>query len=155
MTPAQHAFLSHVKSAPFQVGATRNMWGYLDEDPDSPVWPAAYCWVAAAAKAGFPDRFSLRFDLTGYPEQAPTAMFWDMDKNGKLSAALWPKGTGHLPVVFNPGNNFLYAPCDRGANPAGHGDWPVLHPQYYWQSTFTIVTYLNFVYENLHAPEYL
>jgi hypothetical protein len=156
MNPAQYLFISHLESGAFQVGLAKGMWGNLDLDLGCPTWPIAYLWVAAAAKPECPDRYTFRFDLTGYSAIAPTALPWEMEKSMQLAADRWPKGQSHIPVIFNPlwRGRSLYAPCDRGAELPGHPAWKTAHPEYYWQSTFTIVKYLQFLYEILHSHEY-
>lgn len=157
MNPAQNLFITHLQSGAYEVGAAKGMWGNADPTPNCPTWPFAFIWVAAGSKPGSPDRYTFRFDLTGYSASAPLALLWDMERNSRLAHEHWPKGKGHIPTIFNPAwrGQSLYAPCDRGAELGGHSNWAIEHRAYYWRPTFTIVKYLQFLYDILQSPEYL
>ena len=118
-------------------------------------------------RLGFPDtlvrsdkriqpngRIYLRFNIDNYPQLAPTGCPWEIDTNAKLAPALWPKG-GAISTVFNPSWNdhALYAPCDRLAM-QGHEAWRTLSPQWWWQPTFTIIKYLEFVHVCLNPADH-
>jgi hypothetical protein len=156
MTPAQQLFITHLKSGDYEVGAAKGMWGNADADPSCSTWPFVYLWVAAASKTGSPDRYTFRFDLIGYSAAAPLALPWDTTTGSRLADHLWPQGPPPICTIFNPGwrGKSLYAPCDRGAELSEHSGWKATNPEYYWQPTFTIVKYLQFLYETLHTPEY-
>lgn len=156
MTPDEAAFKAHVEEPPFLEGIDRGKWG-LHGVTSAIVWPIATIWVGADAKPGWPDRFFFRFDLAGYPNQAPTAGPWDIGSNARLPNDRWPRGPRFVSKVFNPGWNggvALYLPCDRLAM-NGHDHWKSVHPGDWWQPSHTIVKYLTCVYQLLHLQDYV
>lgn len=156
MTPAESALRAHIEESPFLEGVDREKWG-LHSDPAKIAWPIVTLWVGAAAKPNCADRYFLRFDLTGYPNHAPTACPWDVDADTRLPNAKWPRGPRFVSRVFNPnwdGGKAVYAPCDRLAM-AGHEQWQTAHPDVWWQASHTIVNYLRFVHRLLHLEDYI
>jgi hypothetical protein len=110
--------------------------------------------TAAARNNGFPELL-LRFDLTNYPEAAPTASPWDLERNQVLNPILWPTGPARVDRAFNPGWNAhaLYLPCDRLALP-GHDAWRTQHPSMIWSPTGDITQYLRIVHDLLNSSDY-
>ena len=157
MNPALQLYIQHTKKAEFIIGVEKGHWGIVGEDPQCSTWPLVYLWVSAPERGNGSHRYYFRFDLTGYPAQAPTACPWDMQKGHKLAYEEWPGGGSIVNTVFrtdwNNGNS-LYAPCDRLADLPGHPDWANTHTDFYWNSTRTIVTYLNFIYETINSGSY-
>ena len=152
MAPDERAFRNDLETAPFAIGVASGRWR-LDEVQ----WPNCVISVAAASRENAPSEFSLRFDLTGYPAEAPTAMAWDQSKNQLLDRSQLPAGrrAGH---VFRRDSwmegRALYAPYDRLALP-GHADWPKQFPHLCWQPSYDITFYLEQVFELLHDDEYI
>jgi len=147
-------FWAHVELPEFQAGLDNGYWCLLQEK-NSVEWPFVLIWVKAATKANCPDRYVFRFDLASYPQQAPTACPWDMDKNAPLAPNQWPRGPHHVSKVFKPGwrTTALYAPCDREPM-KDHGQWRQTHRGLWWESTFTIVVYLRFIHRLLTSEDY-
>jgi hypothetical protein len=146
-------FWAHVELPEFQAGLDNGYWGLLQEK-SAVEWPFVLIWVKAATKANCPDRYVFRFDLAGYPQQAPTACPWDIDKKAPLAPNQWPRGPRHVSKVFNPGwrTNALYAPCDREPM-KDHGQWRQTYRGLWWESTFTIVVYLRFIHRLLTSED--
>ena len=145
MMPDEKAFRADVASDAFQIALLERHWEILDK-PET-AWPYALIRIFSTVPSVVSGSVVLRFTLDGYPANAPTAVPWDIEKNTILEHALWPKGTPVIQQVFKPGWNAgkcLYIPCDRGAMP-GHDGWKTQHPDCYWQSGFTIISYLECV----------
>ncbi len=155
MRPDTAIFDRHVGEAVFQAATDRQEWGIHNPDPHYSQWPTVIIWVKAAAKAGWPDRFYFRFDLAGYPAQAPTACPWDVANNRRLDSARWPRGNSLVSRTFNHGwnQNALYTPCDRVAM-AGHDAWRTQFPDLWWQPDFKITVYLHFLFNLLNSSDY-
>jgi hypothetical protein len=147
-------FWAHAELPEFQAGLDNGYWGLLQEK-DAIEWPKVLIWVRAVAKANCPDRYVFRFDLAGYPQQAPTACPWDTATNVALDSGRWPRGSRQVAKVFNPGwrSNALYAPCDREAM-TDHDHWRQVHRGLWWESTFTMVVYLQFIHHLLNSEDY-
>jgi len=156
MTPDEAMFNKHILEAGFQMGLDEGHWGIFEEDSINTTWPQVFIWIAARPKVGCPDKYYLRFDLQGYPSAAPTACPWDVENDVRLDSDKWPKGGPTISSVFNPlgwNSNALYAPCDRLAM-IGH-DWRQDFPDYWWQPTFKIEKYLQFIYTRLQSGDYV
>jgi hypothetical protein len=95
MSPDSELFWVHVESPAFQAGLDDGYWGLLQEK-DAVQWPIVPIWVKAVAKGNCPDRYVFRFDLAGYPQQAPTACPWDAAQNTPLNPSQWPRGRGQV-----------------------------------------------------------
>lgn len=152
MTPDECIFRGHLEEVPFVSGVDRQKWDVVG-GIQTLRWPCPVIWVQAAPRLMSDGRIFLKFDLTNYPQIAPTSCPWDIPIDNKLPFASWPKGPGNVSAVFNPGwngGNALYAPCDRLAMP-GHEPWQNQLPQWWWRSDFTIVKYLDFVYQCLNS----
>lgn len=145
MTENARLLDEHLKSARFLSGAARGRWKLLET-----AWPFVLVEVVAR-DAG---RFVLRFDCTGYPDQAPTAMPWDRLQGQMLPAQNWPRG-GRVSQVFNPSwknGTALYLPCDRESI-AGHPNWHAEYPWLIWKPVRGLVQYLEAVHEILQSHE--
>lgn len=153
MKPNESLFKAHVEGAPFQAGFDVGKWG-IHGSLETVDWTFPVIWVRADKRVIQDGRVYLKFNTDNYPQQAPTACPWDINSDVKLAPALWPKG-GNVSTVFNPAwkDHALYAPCDRIAM-QGHEAWIGLCPQWWWQSSFTIVRYLEFVYVCLNPSDY-
>jgi hypothetical protein len=153
MKPNENSLKTHLNDAPFLAGADCGKWGLFGgfETVDL-TWPIF--WVRSDKRIIQDGRIHRRFNTENYPQQATTACPWDINTNMKLGPTLWPKGPS-VATVFNPmwKNDALYAPCDRVAM-QGHDVWKVLCPQWWWQPSSTIVTYLEFVYVCLNPADY-
>jgi hypothetical protein len=149
MLPDERTFRRHLAAGPFQVGVDRGDWRLLSVE-----WPYAVIAVAAPPRPGAPDEIALRFELSGYPQRAPTAQPWDIAANATLADALWPIG-GQASEVFNPGwrRDALYIPCDHVAL-EGHDAWLTQHQPYLWHASRDISHYLRVVRDVLHDPGY-
>lgn len=138
----------------FQAGMAAGRWGVI-ADPRV-EWPHVLIWIAAPPRAKSPDRWVLRFNLQDYPEKGPTAMVWDEAANTKLEPKRWPKGVGDVAMAFRTNWNdatALYAPWDR-AGMDSHPNWKTEFPGLAWNSTKTILQYLNLTHELLATSEY-
>jgi hypothetical protein len=93
--PGLFVVKSHLASARFMAGEDDGRWR-----AQAPAWPNLI--VNLIAPCGL---VSLRFDLVGYPNVAPTSTPWDQAQNCVLDARHWPTGT-NASRVFNPGLNF-------------------------------------------------
>lgn len=155
MRPDASLFHENIHNVDFLTGADKGMWGVHDEDPGYANWPAVIIWVEAATKAGRPDAYHFKFDLAGYSSVAPTACPWDIHTNSRLESNLWPKGSKFVSNTFNPNwnPNALYAPCDRIAM-AGHNVWQTQFPDLWWQPSFRITIYLQFLHRLLNSSDY-
>lgn len=150
--PDHRAFLRHVGEARFQSGCDRDKWRLLD-----PVlWPYAFIAVTAPPRPHSPCEWVFRFDLSGYPHQAPTAGLWDAARHAPLAAANWPVGSGRFALAFNfnwRSGQAMYLPCDR-VSLEGHDNWRVQHPHMIWTPDKDITFYLNILYDYFHSRDY-
>jgi hypothetical protein len=155
MTPDQLLFRQHIQEPSFINGLERGMWGFGTDDMDFPQWPNIVLWVEAAPKPSRPDKYHFKFDLSGYPGAAPTACPWNAVNNTRLDNASWPKGAKFVSNTFNPAWNpcALYAPCDRLAMP-GHEIWQAHFPELWWQPSFKLIIYLQFLHRLLNSSDY-
>jgi len=153
MNPNESLFKTHLESAPFLAGCDSGKWG-VHGSLEITDGPFPVLWVRADKRILPNGRIYLRFTIDNYPQLAPTGCPWDISTNAKLALALWPKG-GAISTVFNPAWNdhALYAPCDRLAM-QGHDAWRALSPQWWWQPTFTIIKYLEFVHVCLNPADH-
>ena len=149
MRPDERTFRKHVDGGSFQAGVDRDDWRLISIE-----WPYAVISVTAPPRPHAPGEVALRFELSGYPQQLPTAQPWDADANGPLPDALWPIGD-RFSQVCNPSWNrgALYIPCDRLAL-AGHEAWLSQHPAHAWNATRDITHYLRIVRDVLREPAY-
>jgi hypothetical protein len=154
MGPDERLFRQHLEGAPYLIGVEEGRWGGEESSPL--LWPHIVFWVQALVKPGCPDRYHLKFELSNYPKQAPTAMPWDFEKSTQLAVDKWPRGGRFVSDVFKHGwkKDALYAPCDRLAI-EGHPAWPQEHPADFWRPKHTICNYLEYIYRLLNSKEYL
>ena len=149
MTPDHSTLLSHMRLAWYKRGEAQGWWSLAKIE-----WPYAYFILPAKRVSGEQDRFAFRFELSNYPQAAPTACPWQLDFSGALPASCWPSGT-LIGAAFNPNWNqgALYLPCDRLAM-AGHERWRNDHPNLWWTPEKTIVVYLNELHDLLNHRDY-
>lgn len=149
--PDERAFRAHVASAAFQAGVDRGHWRVVSIN-----WPQALMAVTAAARPGSPDEFFLRLDLSGYPQQAPTATPWNPVADDVLPAGRRPRGE-IVGLVFRSDwkeGRALYAPYDRVALQA-HRNWLARYPGDAWTAGRDITFFLKQVHRLLNCDDYL
>jgi hypothetical protein len=159
--PDQRLFEADLASAEFRAGALKVYWGLAGTDvlPKQPEWPLRILWVQAAPRAEAPDRFYLQLDLDGYRTISPTGTFWDPSTGSSLVHDKRPKGKkdSRCTKVFRTdweGGRAFYHPYDRLAA-AGHPNWVTEQPSLIWDSTHTIVDYLEEIRSLLNSGDYL
>jgi hypothetical protein len=148
-TPDERAFRADVERAPFLLGVAEGRWELI-------CLTGTIAIIAVTAKDG--RTYELRFDVTGFPQQPPTARLWDSAKGTPLPFGRWPRSQrgGRLGAVFRQDwkdGTALYLPCDREAL-AGHDGWRTQMPSQIWRPSVGIVHYLELVHELLHCPDY-
>ena len=151
LSPDERALREHLKSLRFQQGHDDGLWRLISLD-----WPHALVAVSAAMRAGAPNEFVLRFELSGYPQPGPTAGLWDCSSGSYLGVSGRPKGD-RASMVFRgdwEGGRDLYAPWDRVALNA-HPDWAHRHPRHAWNNQRDLAFYLANVVEVLNADDYV
>lgn len=149
--PDEKTFRRHIEGGPFQAGVDRGRWRLISVN-----WPFVVIAVRAAARANSPGEYALRFQLSNYPQAAPTAQLWDGDLGVPLEHKNWPAGRSRVPAVFRTDWNngqCLYVPCDRVAI-QGHDTWRTQHPDKIWSPDGDITQYLKVVYELLNDEDY-
>ena len=151
MSPDERVFREHLNSARFQEGVDRGRWQMLGNI----AWPIVIIAVAAGPRDGAPSEYVLRFDLTGYPETAPTATPWNPTTGDVLDAALRPKGerVGYVFRADWENGRALYAPFDRVALDS-HSDWRKKHPRRVWDSSKDLAWFLQVLHEMLNNDDY-
>lgn len=151
MGPDEKVFRAHLEMGPFLSGVARGRWRLL-----SLQWPCAVVAVSAAARPNGPAEYALRFDLTNYPKDPPTARPWDPERNAPLEDARRPDGRSRVPKAFRTdwmSGSALYLPCDRVAI-NGHQGWRQQHPHMIWNPNGDITQYLRIVHELLTSSDY-
>ena len=149
--PDERVFLDHIGWGPFQSGVARERWRLISVE-----WPYAVISVSAAPRPNGPKEYALRFNLTNYPQLAPTARPWDAERNSPLEDAKRPHGTSRVPMAFRTNwknGTALYLPCDRVAM-EGHEAWRTQHPSQLWKPNGDITQYLRIVHELLNSGDY-
>jgi hypothetical protein len=150
VTPDHRALLAHLDSAEFLSGVRTGRWRLV-----SLAWPVAMVAVSAAPRDQGPSEYVLRIDLSGYPQQAPTASPWDLAADAVLGASGRPTGE-FVSVVFRSdweSGRALYAPYDRVAL-IGHPNWAEQHPADVWTPVRTLSFFLDRVHVLLSDEEY-
>ena len=145
MSQGEEALEAHLRSGRFLAGVAKGRWHSLGVQ-----WPFAFISVAAKDSRWF----TLRFECSGYPTQAPTATLWDCATQQMLVTQYWPRG-GRVSQVFNPGwkgGAALYLPCDRESI-QGHANWLAEHPWLIWNPTRGLLQYVEAVCEVLQSSE--
>ncbi|MFY0689053.1 MAG: hypothetical protein JXQ90_17920 [Cyclobacteriaceae bacterium] len=148
--PEVSLFLDHIESNEFQSGVDRGYWEVIDSDQISSTWPLVFVRVAQGNK-----KFTLRFDLSGYPVLAPKGELWDEEKNTLLSKDKRPTGCENLNVAVRmsyggPPQTSLYIPCDRGALTT-HPEWREKYPVETWKKGDQVAKYLRFFHSLLNT----
>jgi hypothetical protein len=146
-SPDHRAFSASLKLPVFRMGAADGRWNMISVE-----WPIALIEVTASVGT-----YVLRFELSGYPAQPPTAQLWDVDAKARLGDACWPgsKG-GRVREVFRrdwQNGTALYLPCDR-ITIATHPGWVTQMPAKLWRPDGSIVQYLEAVYELLNSADF-
>ena len=149
--PDERALRQHVASARFQEGVYRGRWQIVDEA----AWPIVMITVTAARRDGAPSDYLLRFDLSGYPESAPTATPWNATTGSVLESELRPKGerVGHVFRTDWEDGRALYAPFDRVAL-NGHPNWMTQHSRQVWDPSKDLAWLLQILHEMLNNDDY-
>lgn len=151
--PDERALLEHLRGGRFLAGADAGRWRLISVE-----WPVALIAVAAAQRPDSPDEFVLRFEMTGYPNTAPTAGLWDIGANASLPAERRPKGERAAQLFRTDrwlgGPTAMYAPWDRVGLQA-HPDWAKKYPHEAWTPARDLSFVLANVYEVLNADDYL
>jgi hypothetical protein len=146
MKPDERVFVSHLELPDFVRGVKAGRWRYLRR-----AWPYVWIAVSAAPRPDAPDDYVLRFELTNYPVDLPTATPWDETIDAQLAAEKRPTG-GRAAMAFRSdweSGSALYLPCDRKAGP-GHTNWR----SWRWDSSKDITHYLRLVHEILNEEDY-
>jgi hypothetical protein len=149
--PDEQVFTQHITDGPFQAGVDRRHWRLISVE-----WPYAIIAVSAAPRPGGPAEFYFRFELSNYPQVAPTAQPWNVATQSPLPAAQWPAGPRRVSSVFRPdwkGGQCLYLPCDR-VSMQGHDGWRAAHPHLLWQANHDITLYLEAIYDLVNCSDY-
>lgn len=149
--PDARVLFAHLDEGPFMSGADRGYWRSI-----LVMWPHVLIAVSAAPRPNSPQEYVLRFDCSNYPQAAPTARPWDVERNAPLTPARWPTGRDRVAKVFRPdwkGGECLYLPCDRIAL-EGHDAWHKQHPHLIWTAASDITLYLGAVHELLNSSDY-
>lgn len=159
--PDQRLFEADLGSAEFRAGAQKEHWGLPGTDilPEQPAWPLRILWVAAAPRANAPNRFYLQLNLSDYRTVPPTGTFWDPKGRSILEIAKRPKGKegSRFAKVFRTdweGGQAFYHPYDRVAA-KGHPNWATEQPSLIWDSSHTIIDYLEEIHSLLNCGDYL
>ena len=119
IAPDERAVRAALKSAVFQSGVDSGRWRLVSFD-----WPVGVFAVSAAARNNSPAEYGLRIDFTGYPQQAPTAEPWSLERGERLAPYERPKGE-RAAATFRcdwEQGRALYAPWDRIALTT-HPNW--------------------------------
>lgn len=153
VAPDERALREHLRGGRFLAGVAAGRWCLVSVD-----WPIAVVTVSAARRPNSPTEFALRFELTGYPNTAPTGGIWDLDANISLAADHRPKGERAAQLFrtdgWTGGATAMYAPWDRIGLQA-HADWAEKYPLDAWMSTRDLSFILDKVHEILNADDYL
>ena len=151
MSPDERVFRDHVISTRFEEGVERGRWRVVGDI----AWPVVLVAVAAAPRDSAPTEYVLRFDLTEYPEMAPTVTPWNPATGDVLKQEMRPKGT-RVGLVFRAdweNGRALYAPFDRVAL-AGHPNWRTEYPRRVWDSSKDLTWILQILHEMLNNDDY-
>ena len=151
MSPDERVFRDHVAGVRFLEGVERGRWRIVDNIE----WPVVLVAVSASPRENAPTEYFLRFDLSGYPETAPTATPWNPGTGDVLQQELRPKGT-RVGYVFRADWEYgraLYAPFDRVAL-ASHSNWRTDYPRRVWDSSKDLTWVLQQLHEMLSNDDY-
>ena len=106
VSPSQLLLERDLAAPEFRCGQFEGRWRLVLK-----AWPHVVIAVSAALRPNSPTEFGLRFECSGYPQQAVTAQPWSLAIDAPLAAHLWPRGKSILPSVFRPdwqGGTCLY-----------------------------------------------
>lgn len=137
----------HLESGRFHSGVACGWWRLAALN-----WPHVNIGVSARDEI----EYGFRFHCGDYPRTAVTGRPWDLEADGPLPAARWPKGRGRVALAFNPNwknGTCLYLPCDRLAID-GHGKWRHEHPSLLWDPAKGLCKYLGIIHELLNSSDY-
>lgn len=153
LAPDERAVRAHLGGSRFQAGVEAGRWRLLYV-----VWPIATVAVSAAPRNGAPPEFAIRFELSGYPNTAPTGGIRDVDTDASLPADRRPKGNS-IGQVFRSdgwlgGATAMYAPWDRMGLQA-HPDWARKYPRSAWNSRRDLTFILENIHKLLNVDDYL
>jgi hypothetical protein len=153
-SPDELVVRAHLKGAAFQMGVADGRWRL-----NSLAWPHALVTVTSAPRSNAPDEFSFRFELTGYPEAAPTACIWDVDSGVPLSGSFRPKGAGgQILQLFREDwkeGSALYAPFDRVAIDDHGTAWADQWPMSKWTGERDLSFVLRHIHDELNSVGYV
>lgn len=161
----QRLFEVDLQLAEYRAGVMKGLWAQAEPgalpDGDRAAWPNAYFWMAAASRDGAPDRHYVALNLSGYNSVPPTGPLWDPVKKQTLELGKWPKGkpNSRFSLVFRTaGFSFsgraLYHPYDRSPL-SDHPQWRTEQPHLVWDSSHTIVHYLEEFQTLLMSEDYI
>ena len=150
-SPDERVLREHVVGARFQEGVGRGRWRLVGDI----AWPVVLVAVSAGPRDNAASEYVLRFDLTGYPDTAPTATPWNSTTGDVLEQELRPKGerVGHVFRTDWEGGKALYAPFDLVALHS-HSEWKEQHPRRVWDSSKDLTWLLQILHEMLHNDDY-
>lgn len=150
-SPDELAVRAALDSGAFQSGVDDGRWRLVEFE-----WPVGVFAVSAAPRNNSPAEFGLRIDLSGYPQQAPTAEPWNIDRRARLTASERPKGERAADVFRSDWKDgrALYAPWDR-VGLAVHSEWASQHQAYAWHPGRDLAFFLRRVYDLLNDDDYL
>jgi len=147
MLPDERAFRADIIRPAFKLAEIEGRWRL-----EIITWPSAL----VAVRARDDRMFTLRFELSGFPNAPPTARLWDPGRGSPLAPHLFPKSQGRVGAVFRidwKGGSALYLPCDREAI-EGHDNWRTEMPSKIWRPADGIAQYLELVHELLNSRDY-
>ena len=151
VSPSQLLLERELAAPEFRCGQFEGRWRLVAQ-----AWPHVVIAVSAAPRPNSPTEFGLRFECSGYPQQAVTAQPWNLATDGPLAAHMWPRGKLILPSVFRPegrGGSCLSPPCAR-ISMNGHAVWVKQPPYRLWQPARGIICYLEQVHDLLNQDDY-
>jgi len=153
VSPEERTGRLHLGSGQFLAGVAAGRWRLI-----SLTWPKTLIAISAAERPRSPREFFIRFDLTGYPQTAPTGGLWDVEADASLAPELRPKGPRAAQLFrtdgWAGGATAMYAPWDRIAL-GSHTDWATKYPLQAWKPTRELSFALSQIHEVLNASDYL
>jgi hypothetical protein len=141
------AVRAHLASGRFLAGVAAKRWRLIDL-----TWPVAIIAITASPRTNGPEEWFFRFELTGYPQQTPTAMPWDLAHGQRLADQNYPKGE-RVQEVIRPGLDYLYASYDRGGL-ASHPEWRTTYTRSAWDATRDLTFVLDKLSDLLTSDDY-
>ena len=151
MAPDEQALRSALTTPAFQSGVDDKRWRLVSLD-----WPIGLLAISASSRGESPTECGLRIDFVGYPQQAPTAEPWSLDRGERLGPDERPKGerAAHAFRCDWEDGRALYVPWDR-VGLAAHGGWATQYPTHAWHPGRDVVFFLRCVYDLLNDDDYL